>query len=154
MGKAEEMAREADAVIVCTGNHPYGTKADWFFCPVPSDGREAVDRKSLQLPDEDMIRQLYRVNPNTVLVLVSSFPYTINWSNQHLPAILHITHCSQEQGHAVADALFGKINPAGRTTQTWVRDILDLPAMMDYDIRHGQRICTIREMCSTPSAMV
>ena len=138
MGKAEEMAREADAVIVCTGNHPYGTKADWFFCPVPSDGREAVDRKSLQLPDEDMIRQLYRVNPNTVLVLVSSFPYTINWSNQHLPAILHITHCSQEQGHAIADALFGKINPAGRTTQTWVRDILDLPPMMDYDIRHGR----------------
>jgi len=138
MGKAEEMAREADAVIVCTGNHPYGTKADWFFCPVPSDGREAVDRKSLQLPDEDMLRLLYRANPNTVLVLVSSFPYTINWSNSHLPAILHITHCSQEQGYAIADALFGKVNPAGRTTQTWVRDILDLPPMMDYDIRHGR----------------
>ena len=138
MGKAEEMAREADAVIVCTGNHPYGTKADWFFCPVPSDGREAVDRKSLQLPDEDMLRLLYRANPNTVLVLVSSFPYTINWSNSHLPAILHITHCSQEQGHAIADALFGKVNPGGRTTQTWVRDILDLPPMMDYDIRHGR----------------
>lgn len=138
MGKAEEMAREADAVIVCTGNHPYGTKSEWFFCPVPSDGREAVDRKSLQLPDEDMLRLLYRTNPNTVLVLVSSFPYTINWSNDHLPAILHITHCSQEQGHAVADALFGKVNPAGRTTQTWVRDILDLPPMMDYDIRHGR----------------
>jgi len=138
MGKAEEMAREADAVIVCTGNHPYGTKSEWFFCPVPSDGREAVDRKSLQLPDEDMLRLLYRANPNTVLVLVSSFPYTINWSNDHLPAILHITHCSQEQGHAVADALFGKVNPAGRTTQTWVRDILDLPPMMDYDIRHGR----------------
>ena len=138
MGKAEEMAREADAVIVCTGNHPYGTKADWFFCPVPSDGREAVDRKSLQLPDEDMLRLLYRANPNTVLVLISSFPYTINWSNSHLPAILHITHCSQEQGHAIADALFGKVNPAGRTTQTWVRDILDLPPMMDYDIRHGR----------------
>lgn len=138
MGKAEEMAREADAVIVCTGNHPYGTKADWFFCPVPSDGREAVDRKSLQLPDEDMLRLLYRANPNTVLVLVSSFPYSINWSNSHLPAILHITHCSQEQGHAIADALVGKVNPGGRTTQTWVRDILDLPPMMDYDIRHGR----------------
>ena len=138
MGQAEQLAREADAVIICTGNHPYGTKADWFFCPVPSDGREAVDRKSLQLPDEDLVRQLYRANPNTVLVLVSSFPYTINWSNEHLPAILHITHCSQEQGHAVADALFGKVNPAGRTTQTWVRDILDLPPMMDYDIRHGR----------------
>lgn len=138
MDQAEQLAREADAVVICTGNHPYGTKTDWFFCPVPSDGREAVDRKSLQLPDEDLVRQLYRANPNTVLVLVSSFPYTINWSNDHLPAILHVTHCSQEQGHAVADALFGKVNPAGRTTQTWVRDILDLPPMMDYDIRHGR----------------
>ena len=138
MGRAEDLAREADLVLVCTGNHPYGTKADWKFCPVPSDGREANDRHSLLLPDEDEIRRLYAVNPNTVLVLVSSFPYAINWSHEHLPAILHVTHCSQEQGHAVADVLFGKQNPAGRTTQTWVRDIMDLPHMMDYDIRHGR----------------
>ena len=138
MGRAEQLAAEADMVIVCTGNHPYGTKPDWKFCPVPSDGREANDRHSLQLPDEDEIRRLQAVCPNTVLVLVSSFPYAINWSNGHLPAILHVTHCSQEQGHAVADVLFGKYNPAGRTTQTWVRDILDLPAIMDYDIRHGR----------------
>lgn len=138
MGRAENLAREADLVIVCTGNHPYGTKADWKFCPVPSDGREANDRRSLMLPDEDEIRRLQAVNPNTVLVLVSSFPYALNWSNAHLPAILHVTHCSQEQGHGVSDVLFGKYNPAGRTTQTWVKDILDLPHMMDYDIRHGR----------------
>lgn len=138
MGEAERLAREADVVVACTGNHPYGTMTNWFFCPVPSDGREAVDRKSMQLPDEDLLRQLYRANANTILVLVSSFPYTINWSDEHLPAIVHVTHCSQEQGHAVADALFGRFNPAGRTTQTWVKDMLDLPDMMDYDIRHGR----------------
>lgn len=137
-GRAEDLARQADMVLVCTGNHPYGTDHTWKVCPVPSDGREANDRHSLQLPDEDEIRRLYSINPNTVLVLVSSFPYAINWSQQHLPAILHVTHCSQEQGHGVADVLFGKVNPAGRTTQTWVRDILDLPHMMDYDIRHGR----------------
>lgn len=138
MGRAEALAKEADVVLYCTGNHPYGTRADWKFCPVPSDGREANDRHSLQLPDEDVLRRLQVANPNTVLVLVSSFPYAINWSNTHLPAILHVTHCSQEQGHAVADVLFGRYNPAGRTTQTWVRDICDLPPMMDYDIRHGR----------------
>ena len=137
-GRAEALARQADMVLVCTGNHPYGTDRTWKVCPVPSDGREANDRHSLQLPDEDEIRRLQAINPNTVLVLVSSFPYTINWSNQHLPAILQVTHCSQEQGHGVADVLFGKVNPAGRTTQTWVKDILDLPEMMDYDIRHGR----------------
>ena len=137
-GRAEDLAKQADMVLVCTGNHPDGTDRAWKVCPVPSDGREANDRHSLQLPDEDEIRRLYSINPNTVLVLVSSFPYTINWSNANLPAILHVTHCSQEQGHGVVDVLFGKVNPAGRTTQTWVRDILDLPHMMDYDIRNGR----------------
>ena len=137
-GRAEDLAKQADMVLVCTGNHPYGTDRTWKVCPVPSDGREANDRHSLQLPDEDEIRRLYSINPNIVLVLVSSFPYAINWSNEHLPVILHVTHCSQEQGHGVADVLFGRVNPAGRTTQTWVKDILDLPHMMDYDIRHGR----------------
>lgn len=138
MGIAEKKARNADLVIVCTGNHPYGTKTDWKFCPVPSDGREAVDRKSLQLPDEDLVRQMYAANKNVVLILVSSFPYSINWSKEHIPAILHTTHCAQEQGNGIADILLGKANPAGRLTQTWVSDITDLPDMMDYDITHGR----------------
>ena len=138
MGKAELKARECDLVIVCTGNHPFGTKADWKFCPVPSDGREAVDRQSLMLPDEDMVRLLYRANPNTMLVLVSSFPYAINWSKEHLPAIVHITHCAQEQGNGLADVLLGKVSPAGRLAQTWVSDICQLPSMIDYDLAHGR----------------
>ena len=137
MGQAEKAAA-ADVAIVCVGNHPYGTRADWKFSPVPSDGREAVDRKSLMLPDEDLVKLVLKANPNTILVLVSSFPYTINWSQEHVPAIVHITHCSQEQGNGLADVLFGKVNPAGRTVQTWVKDITDLPDMMDYDIRNGR----------------
>lgn len=138
MGRAVRLAREADVVLACVGNHPYGTDRKWKVNPVVSDGREAVDRKSLQLPDEELLRQLHQANANTVLVLVSSFPYTITWSQEHLPAIVHITHCSQEQGNGLADILTGRISPAGRTTQTWVRDILDLPEILDYDIRHGR----------------
>ena len=138
MGQAERAAAAADIAIVCVGNHPYGTRADWKFSPVPSDGREAVDRKSLMLPDEDLVKQVFKANPNKILVLVRSFPYTINWSQEHVPAIVHITHCSQEQGNGLADVLFGKVNPAGRTVQTWVKDITDLPDMMDYNIRHGR----------------
>lgn len=124
MGQAEKAAAAADVAIVCVGNHPYGTRADWKFSPVPNDGREAVDRKSLMLPDEDLVKLVLKANPNTILVLVSSFPYTINWS--------------QEQGNGLADVLFGKVNPAGRTVQTWVKDITDLPDIMDYDIRNGR----------------
>lgn len=138
MSQAERIAKEADIVFVVTGNHPYGTRPDWFFAPVPSDGREAVDRRSMNLPNEDMIRQIYKANPNTVLVLQSSFPYTINWSQENLPAILHFTHSSQETGNGLVDVITGSVNPSGRLTQTWVKDIADLPDMMDYDITNGR----------------
>lgn len=138
LDKATIAAQKADIAIVCVGNHPYGTDPKWKYSPVPSDGREAVDRKALSLEQEDLVKIVYKANPNSVLVLVSSFPYTINWSQEHIPAILHITNNSQELGNGLADVIFGKYNPAGRTTQTWVRCITDLPPMMDYDIRNGR----------------
>ncbi len=137
MDSAVNIAREADVAIVMTGNHPFGTRPDWKFCPVMSDGREAMDRRSLLLPDEEMLREVVRANPRTVLVLVSSFPYALGKGAEEVAAILHTTHCAQEQGHGLMDVLTGRVNPAGRTTQTWPRDILDLPPMMDYDIRNG-----------------
>ena len=138
MSIGEKIAKEAEGVFVVSGNHPYGTRPDWFFAPVASDGREAVDRRSMMLPNEDMIRQIHKVNPNTILVLQSSFPYTINWSNENLPAIFHFTHSSQETGNGLVDVITGEVNPSGRLTQTWVKDICDLPDMMDYDITNGR----------------
>jgi beta-glucosidase len=131
-------ARKADIAVVCIGNHPYGTKADWKYCPVSSDGREAVDRQSLTLADEDLALLVNKANPRTILVLVTNFSYTINRSNEKIPAILQVSHCSQEQGTGLVDVLTGRVNPAGRTIQTWVKDIIELPDMMDYDITHGR----------------
>ncbi len=136
--KAVIAAQKADVAIVCVGNHVYGTDPKWMYSPVPSDGREGVDRKALTLEQEDVAKVVHKANPNTIMVLVSSFPYAINWSQANLPAILHITHNSQELGNGLADVIFGRINPAGRTTQTWVKGIEDLPPMMDYDIRNGR----------------
>ncbi|MDD2329505.1 MAG: glycoside hydrolase family 3 C-terminal domain-containing protein [Bacteroidales bacterium] len=138
MDKAVIAASKADVAVVCIGNHPYGTDARWFYSPVPSDGREAVDRKALTLEQEDLAKLVLQANPRTVLALVSSFPFAINWSDAHIPSIVHITNNSQEMGNGLADVLFGKVNPAGRTTQTWVRDITDLPPIMDYNIRNGR----------------
>jgi beta-glucosidase len=78
------------------------------------------------------------VNPRTIVVLQASFPFTTNWTQEHVPAILTMTHNSEEQGTALADVLFGDYNPAGRLTQTWVASMDDLPPMMDYDLRHGR----------------
>jgi len=138
MDKATQAARKADVAIVCVGNHPYGTDAKWMVSPVPSDGREGVDRKSITLEQEDLVKVVAQANPKTVMVLVSNFPFAINWSQEHVSAIVHVTNNSQELGNGLADVIFGEINPAGRTTQTWVKSITDLPPMMDYDIRHGR----------------
>lgn len=139
MGQAVKAAKASDIAIVCIGNRPAGPDPQrWMYSPVASDGREGVDRKSLTLSIEDLAKLVYKANPHTVLVLVSSFPFAIDWSQAHLPAILQVTHCSQELGNGVADVLFGKVDPAGRTTQTWVRSIADLPPMMDYNIRDGR----------------
>jgi len=138
MDKATIAARKADIAIVCVGNHPYGTDARWMVSPVPSDGREGVDRKAITLEQEDLLKVVTQSNPKTVMVLVSNFPFAINWSQENVPAILHVTNNSQELGNGLADVLFGKVNPAGRTTQTWVKSITDLPPMMDYNICHGR----------------
>lgn len=145
-GTAQDLARWADVAIVCVGNHPVtspdwgdqSVQAPWGYGTVAGDGREAVDRRSLQLETEDLIKVVWQANHNTVVALISSFPFAINWTQDHVPAILHMTQCGQETGNALADVIFGDYNPAGRTTQTWVRDILDLPNMMDYDISNGR----------------
>ena len=137
MDSARSVAAWADVAIVCVGNHPT-CNAGWEQAPVIGEGKEAVDRQSIQLDQEELMLQVNKVNPNTVGVLISSFPYAINKADKQLPALVHLTNCSQELGHAVTDVLFGRYNPAGRLTQTWVKDINDLPHMMDYDITKGR----------------
>lgn len=144
MDSARTVAAWADVAIVCVGNHPT-CDAGWEQAPVISEGKEAVDRQSLQLDQEDLLLQIAQTNPNTIGVLISSFPYAINRANQTVPALLHLTQCSQELGYAVSDVIFGHYNPAGRLTQTWVKNITDLPHMMDYDITHGRTYMYFKE---------
>jgi beta-glucosidase len=131
-------ARESDVAIVCVGNHPLSYGLGWGQNQVPSDGREDVDRQAISLEQEDLVKLVMKANPNTVLVIVSSFPYAINWSKANVPAILHVSQSSQELGNAVADVIFGKVSPAGRLVQTWTSSIDQLPPILDYNIRNGR----------------
>ncbi|NMC40086.1 MAG: beta-glucosidase [Bacteroidales bacterium] len=131
-------AGESDVAIVCVGNHPISYGLPWGQNQVSSDGREDVDRQAISLEQEDLVKLVMKANPRTILVVVSSFPYAINWSKQHVPAILHVTQSSQELGNAVADIIFGKESPAGRLVQTWITSIDQLPPILDYNIRNGR----------------
>ena len=114
MEEAAALAKKADVAIVVVGNHPE-CNAGWDQCPTPSNGKEDVDRKTIVLEQEELVKKIFAANPKTIEVLRSSFPYAIVWSQQNVPAIVHMTHNSQEEGHGLADVLFGDYSPGGAT---------------------------------------
>ena len=136
---AANLAAESDIAIVFVGNHPT-CNAPFGRCALPSEGKEAIDRKAIELDQAqlNLVRRVKAANAKTIVVLISSFPYAIGWVQDNVSAILHMTHSSQEEGNALADVLFGDYNPAGRLVATWVKSLDDLPPMMDYDIRKGR----------------
>lgn len=129
IAEAVKAARESDTAIVVVGNHPL------------INGKEEIDRPDLTLPphQEKLIQEVYKANPNTVVVVVGSYPFALNWVQQNIPAVVYTAHGGQELGTAVADVLFGDYNPAGRLNMTWYRSADQLPDMMDYDIIKGKR---------------
>lgn len=130
-------AAQADVCILCLGNHPTGD-SDWGEVTRASYGKEMVDRRSLELEDERLVREVFEVNPRVVLVLISSFPYAINWSNENVPAIVWLTHGGQELGNALASVLFGDVSPGGRLVQTWPKSLEQLPERLNYDLSAGR----------------
>jgi beta-glucosidase len=134
--EAARLAQAADVSIVVVGNHPE-CNAGWDQCPTPSNGKEDVDRKTIALEQEALVKQVFAANPKTIEVLRSSFPYAIVWSQQNLPAIVHMVHNSQEEGHGLADVLFGEYSPAGRLTQTWPTGDAQLLPIMAYNLLDG-----------------
>ena len=138
-GNAANLAAESDVAIVFVGNHPT-CNAPFGRCATPSEGKEAIDRRAIDLDPAqlNLIRRVKAANAKTIVVLISSFPYAITWVQENVPAILHMAHNSQEEGNALADVLFGDYNPGGRLAATWVKSLNDLPPMMDYDIRKGR----------------
>ena len=136
---AVALAKSSDVAIVCVGNNPNLNNA-WQKVSDSSEGREGIDRTNITLGSgqEELVKQVFAANPKTVVVLISSFPYAINWTQEHVPAIVHLAHSSQEEGNGLADVLFGDYNPAGRLCQTWPKSLDQVPPMMDYNIRHGR----------------
>ena len=146
-GAALKAAAASDVAIVVVGNHPtcgpnmakeWTKDGDTVPCADPGEGREGRDRETLALSQEELVRKVHAANRRTVMVLVSSFPYTVTWSQEHLPAIVHMAHSSQDEGWALAQVLFGDYDPGGHTVVTWPASEQQLPPMMDYDIRHGR----------------
>ncbi|OME71413.1 beta-glucosidase [Paenibacillus odorifer] len=126
---AVEAAKAAEVAVVFVGNHPL------------LNGKEEIDRPDIVLPEEQerLVKAVYGANPNTVVVIVGSYPISSTWIDENIPAILYTSHSGQELGNAVAEVLFGDYSPSGKLNMTWFRSVEQLPELMDYDIIKGKR---------------
>ncbi|MBQ6695555.1 MAG: glycoside hydrolase family 3 C-terminal domain-containing protein, partial [Lachnospiraceae bacterium] len=105
--EAIELAKTADEVIFVGGlNHDYDV--------------EGWDRDNMKLPyaQDDLIEALLEVNANTILVLVAGSPVEMPWRDK-AKAILWCYYAGMETGHAVAEVLFGDVNPSGKLPESF-----------------------------------
>ena len=114
--KAAETARNADVAIVYVGDD------------VRTIG-ESRSRVSLDLPgrQKELVRALQATGTPTILVLFSGRPMTINWEDKHLPAIVEAWYPGEYSGQAVAEVLFGEVNPSGKLPVTFPKSVGQIP---------------------------
>lgn len=126
-GNAGKMIRQSDLTIAVMGINK-------------NDEREAHDRSSIELPEEQVrfLQQAYEANPNLVVVMVAGSPLASEWVKTNIPAMLYAWYPGEQGGTAVADVLLGNYNPAGRLPLTFYRSTSELPAFDDYDISNGR----------------
>ncbi len=127
--EAVSAAAGAETVILALGNHPM------------VNAKEEIDRSTIGfIPyQQKLFDEIYRVNRNIIVVLMSDYPYAINEINEKARAVVWSATGSRCMGQSLADALTGAVHPAGRLTQTWYRSDDDLPDIDDYDIIGGGR---------------
>ena len=121
----------ADAVLFFGGlNHTYDC--------------EGTDRKDMKLHNgqNERISRLAKCNPRTVVVLVGGSPMELPWADE-VPAILQMWYAGCEAGNAVADVLFGKVNPSGKLPFTFPESYAASPVGANGD--YAADVCNYRE---------
>lgn len=133
--EAMEAAAWADEVIMVMGLSP---RLEGEEMNVHLDGFSGGDRTSLDLPaiQEDLIRSIASLGKPVILVLMNGSALSVNWENEHIPAIVEAWYPGEAGGTAIADILFGKYNPAGRLPVTFYKSADDLPPFENYDMEN------------------
>ncbi len=120
-GKAIALAKKSKVVIMVLGEHGYQS----------GEGRSRAD---LGLPgvQQELLEQVYKVNPNIVLVLMNGRPLAIPWADEHIPAIVEAWQLGTQSGNAIADVLFGTYNPSGKLPMTFPRSVGQCPIYYNH----------------------
>ncbi len=119
--EAVRAARESDVVIIAIGESA-------------EMSGEAASRSSLDLPGRqlELLKAVQAVGKPTVVVLMNGRPLTINWMAENTPAILETWFAGTQAGNAIADVLFGDVNPGGKLPVTFPRSVGQIPLYYNY----------------------
>ncbi len=130
---ALNIARESDAVVMFMG---LTARIEGEEMDINVDGFRGGDRTKLGLPVNQLqlIQEVHALGKPVVLVALNGSALALNWEHEHLPAILEAWYPGQAAGTAIASALFGDYNPAGRLPVTYYRSVNDLPPFEDYNM--------------------
>jgi beta-glucosidase len=124
--EALRMARQADVVVLALGEAALMSG-------------EAASRASLDLPgmQQRLLEEISGTGKPIVLVLMNGRPLTINWADEHVPAILETWFLGTQAGHAIADVLFGDYNPSAKLPVTFPRAVGQVPIF--YNMKNTGR---------------
>ncbi|MCY2685561.1 beta-glucosidase BglX [Salinimicrobium sp. TH3] len=109
---AVDAARKADLVILALGEDAFQS----------GEGRSQVNI-GLAGVQMELMKEIYAVNKNVVLVLQNGRPLEISWAAENIPAIVVAWQLGTESGNAIADVLFGKYNPSGKLPVSFPRAV-------------------------------
>jgi beta-glucosidase len=95
---------------------------------------ESSSRSELDIPQaqQELLQALLNTGKQVVLVLFTGRPLTIKWENERVPAILNVWFGGSEAGSAIADVLFGDVNPSGKLTTTWPQNVGQVPLYYNH----------------------
>lgn len=124
-------AKSADAVII------FGGQNHTFDC-------EGSDRKDIELHDgqNELIKAVAAVNPNTAVVLVGGSPTALPWIND-VKSVIQMWYAGMEGGAAITEILFGAVNPSGKLPFTFPVSYADTPEGHNHD--YGPEVCNYQE---------
>ena len=126
-------AKSADVVIYVGG---IDASLEQEEGNVDYQGFSRGDRTRIELPpvQENLLKALYATGKPVVFVNCSGSAIAMPWAAKNLPAIMQAWYPGEQGGRAVAEVLFGDVNPAGRLPVTFYRATEDLPAFENYSM--------------------
>jgi beta-glucosidase len=121
LNEALEAAAKSDVIVVAAGESA-------------EMSGEASSRSNLDIPgvQKNMIKALLKTGKPVVLVLFTGRPLTLTWENENVPAILNVWFPGSEGPYAIADVLFGDVNPSGKLSATFPQNVGQVPLFYNH----------------------